>query len=216
MSDIVYSVKCLLIGDTSVGKSSILERFVDNTFCDNSYTSTIGIDFKVRMIEVNGIQYRLQLWDTAGQERFKSITQSYYRGVNVVFICFSLINKNTFNNVSAYVRELEDMGNTKCVRILVGTFLDLTDIDQEHLNVRQMDSHREVSTEEAEEFAGKHGMDYVEISSKTGEGINNLFVSAVQQLQKAVIKGDINLGGPRFAPLRLIEEEAKSKWCCYF
>ena len=90
--------KLLIIGDSGVGKSSLLVRFADNTFSGN-YITTIGVDFKIRTIEINGERVKLQIWDTAGQERFRTITSTYYRGTHGVIVVYDVTSGDSFANV---------------------------------------------------------------------------------------------------------------------
>lgn len=90
--------KVLVLGDSSVGKSSLLRRYVDNQY-DDSYLSTIGVDFKIKTLRVNNIMVKLHMWDTAGQERFRSITQQYYRGCDGVFLVVDMTNVETLRNL---------------------------------------------------------------------------------------------------------------------
>lgn len=89
-------MKLLIIGDSGVGKSNCLLRFAEDAFTP-SYISTIGIDFKIRTIELDGKRIKLQIWDTAGQERFKTITRAYYRGAHGILIVYSVLKRESFN-----------------------------------------------------------------------------------------------------------------------
>jgi Ras-related protein Rab-1A len=100
--DIVY--KLIIIGNTSVGKSSLLSKFVDNVFSE-SFLPTIGVDFRIKNMEVEGTKVKLQVWDTAGQERFKSILTSYYKGAHGVIVVFDITDKASFQNVVNWVNE---------------------------------------------------------------------------------------------------------------
>ena len=93
--------KLLIIGDSGVGKSSLLVRFADNQFSGN-YITTIGVDFKIRTIELNGERVKLQIWDTAGQERFRTITSTYYRGTHGVIVVYDVASGDSFANVKRY------------------------------------------------------------------------------------------------------------------
>jgi Ras-related protein Rab-1A len=124
-TDYDHLFKVLIIGDSGTGKSSLMLRLVDDTFI-NSYISTIGVDFKIHTILHNNKIIKLQLWDTAGQERFRTITSSYYRGANGVFIIFDLTNLETLSSIQTWI----DNVNKYCTQpnvpvVIVGTKLDL-------------------------------------------------------------------------------------------
>ena len=104
--DYDYLFKLLLIGDSGVGKSCLLLRFADDTYTE-SYISTIGVDFKIRTIELEGKTVKLQIWDTAGQERFRTITSSYYRGAHGIIVVYDVTDESTFANVKQWLQENE-------------------------------------------------------------------------------------------------------------
>ena len=101
-----YLFKLLLIGNSSVGKSSLLVRFVDDVWEEN-FVPTIGVDFKLKTLDVNGKKVKLQIWDTAGQERFKNITASYYRGGNGVLVVYDITDRDSFTNLTSWLIEIE-------------------------------------------------------------------------------------------------------------
>jgi Ras-related protein Rab-1A len=148
--DFLY--KFLLIGDTGVGKSTMMLKICDGVFTD-SHISTIGVDFKIKTIELNGKLCKLQIWDTAGQERFRVITSSYYRGSHGIFICFDLADNDTFENLSIWRKEIEKYTDiSKLVCILIGMKQDI--------------KTRAVSYATAKGYADQNGWDYVELSTK--------------------------------------------------
>ncbi|XP_037537194.1 ras-related protein Rab-35b isoform X2 [Nematolebias whitei] len=114
--DYDYLFKLLIIGDSGVGKSSLLLRFADNTF-SGSYITTIGVDFKIRTVEINGEKVKLQIWDTAGQERFRTITSTYYRGTHGVIVVYDVTSAESFVNVKRWLHEINQNCDDVC-RIL--------------------------------------------------------------------------------------------------
>lgn len=117
--DYDYLFKILLIGNSGVGKSSLLLRFADDTFTDN-FMPTIGVDFKIRTLEVDGRTIKLQIWDTAGQERFKTITSSYYKGAHGIIVVYDITDKESFKNIDTWMTEVEKHASDNVSRILVG------------------------------------------------------------------------------------------------
>merc|ERR1711939_987191 len=120
-----YLFKLLLIGDSGVGKSCLLLRFADDTYTE-TYISTIGVDFKIRTIEIDGKVIKLQIWDTAGQERFRTITSSYYRGAHGIIVVYDVTDSESFDAVSRWLSEIERFAGTDVNKLLVGNKSDLT------------------------------------------------------------------------------------------
>ena len=171
-ANVTETLKLLLIGDSGVGKSCLLCRFTNNKF-DISNLSTIGIDFKVRYLVVDGSPVKLELWDTAGQERFRSITNAYYRGADGIAVVFDVTNRDSFKSVQMWSDNVQRLNNDtsekKCFKVLVGNKIDLQD-------------RRVISKEDAEEIAEKVEMPYFETSARNGAGVENAFMSFVTDI----------------------------------
>ncbi|CAM5998969.1 unnamed protein product [Sphagnum balticum] len=119
-----YSFKFILVGDTGVGKTSIISRFIDNKF-EGHHEFTVGVEFGTKIIAINGKAIKLQIWDTAGQEEFKAITRSYYRSCAAALVVFDISRKETFRNVSRWVEDVRNNSNKDVILVLVGNKSDL-------------------------------------------------------------------------------------------
>lgn len=153
--------KVLVIGDGGVGKTALITRFTEDRFVV-SYTATIGVDFKSRVVRCGDRLLKMQIWDTAGQERFKNITQAYYRGASGILLAFSLTDRLSFSNIEKWMAQIEEHAARECARVLVGTKMDSP-------------SERQVSMQEAEALALRMGVRYIETSAKTGEMATEAF-----------------------------------------
>ena len=199
-----YLVKCLVIGDSGTGKSSIMMRFADDIFNSN-YISTIGVDFKIRTMEFKNKIVKFQIWDTAGQERFRTLTASYYRGSNAILLCYDISDKNTFNNINIWLEEIKRYSTGKPLLILCGNKTDLED-------------KREVYKKDAEEYAKINNMYFFESSSKNNSNITEIFeliaenkiITTLGEINNIVDKSNI---GKRNINLKQTIN-SKEKTCC--
>lgn len=181
MSDYDYLFKLLLIGDSGVGKSCLLLRFADNTYTD-SYISTIGVDFKIRTLEIDGKTVKLQIWDTAGQERYRAITSAYYRGAVGALLVYDISKHVTYENVVRWLKELRDHADSNIVIMLVGNKSDLR-----HL--------RAVPTEEAKAFAAENGLSFIETSALDASNVELAFQNILTEIYKIVSSKVLDQGG---------------------
>ncbi|XP_057981998.1 ras-related protein RABC2a [Malania oleifera] len=156
------SFKILLIGDSGVGKSSLLVSFISSSVEDLS--PTIGVDFKIKLLTVGGKKLKLTIWDTAGQERFRTLTSSYYRGAQGIFLVYDVTRRETYTNLSdVWAKEVDLYStNQNCVKMLVGNKVD-------------RESERVVSREEGIALAKELGCLFLECSAKTRENVEQCF-----------------------------------------
>ena len=162
-----YLFKLLLVGPTKSGKSALLERFTNDEFT-NQFISTIGVEFKMKTVQVDDKVCKLQIWDTAGEERFRSITASYYRGTMVVFIVYDVTNTETFKIATSDSFAESKKQAPDAVLFLVGTKIDL-------------ESKREVGTAQGEQFAVENGMHFMETSAAEGINVESVFKLATSK-----------------------------------
>lgn len=160
--------KVLLIGDNGVGKSCLLLRYTDNTYTE-SYINTIGVDFKIKTISLDGKTIKLQLWDTAGQERFCTITSSYYRGAHGIVLVYDVTDEESFSNVKQWMQEVDRYASDNVSRIIVGNKIDKS-------------TSRAIEQKDAEEYADSVGLTAVETSAKTNEGVEQMFTQLAKMI----------------------------------
>ncbi|KAJ7990305.1 hypothetical protein DPEC_G00298930 [Dallia pectoralis] len=167
-----YLFKLLLIGDSGVGKSCLLLRFADDTYTE-SYISTIGVDFKIRTIEMEGKMVKLQIWDTAGQERFRTITSSYYRGAHGIIIVYDVTDQESFNNVKQWLEEIDRYACENVCKLLVGNKCDLV-------------SKKVVNSVTGQELALSLKMPFLETSAKSADNVEKSFLTMASNIQKCI------------------------------
>lgn len=164
-----YLFKLLLIGDSGVGKSCLLLRFADDTYTE-SYISTIGVDFKIRTIELDGKTIKLQIWDTAGQERFRTITSSYYRGAHGIIVVYDVTDQESFNNVKQWLQEIDRYASEHVNKLLVGNKCDLT-------------GKKIVDYTTAKEYADQLGIPFLETSAKNATNVEQAFMTMAAEIK---------------------------------
>eukprot|EP01084_Bolivina_argentea_P297286 512134_1 len=165
-----YLFKTVIIGDSGVGKSSLLLRFADDTFTD-SYISTIGVDFKIKTVDINGKTCKIQIWDTAGQERFSTITTSYYRAAHGIIMAYDITDKESFDNISKHwLSEVDRHAPENVCKLLVGCKSDLRD-------------KRVVEYNDALSFASESNIEFIETSAESGTNVEQAFLTLGAQIQ---------------------------------
>ena len=154
------NLKILLCGDSSVGKTSLLLRYTEEYFPE-MHISTIGVEYKIKILNINGRKVILRIWDTSGQERYRSITQNFYRNANGILFVFDLTSKETFDNIRNWLTDSQDY-ETKVTKILVGNKIDLTE-------------GRKVEKDTVLKKKKKKEMKYYETSAKDGTNVDKAF-----------------------------------------
>ena len=165
-----YDEKCqlLIIGDATVGKTSILTRFTDDKFSTN-YLNTVGLDFFSKDEVFNNKKVRIKIWDTAGQERYRALTQGFFKSAHGIIITYDVSNVDTFENLKYWIQSIHtNLGENDSIKIIIiGNKIDL---------------EREVSLEDAQKYAEDNGYKYFETSAKTGKGVIESIRFLVQEI----------------------------------
>ncbi|KAF7212177.1 ras-related protein Rab-8B [Nothobranchius furzeri] len=182
-----YLFKLLLIGDSGVGKTCLLFRFSEDAF-NTTFISTIGIDFKIRTVDLDGKRIKLQIWDTAGQERFRTITTAYYRGAMGIMLVYDITNEKSFDNIRNWIRNIEENASADVERMVLGNKCDMND-------------QRQVSKERGEKLAIDYGIKFLETSAKSSINVENAFLTLARDImvrlnKKMHDKDPADVGGP--------------------
>lgn len=173
-----YMFKYIIVGDSFVGKSSILLSFTDKRF-DAHKGPTIGIEFGIRNVLVGGQPVKLQIWDTAGQERYQSITRSYYRGVSGALLVYDISRRETFAHLARWLDDMRKHVGSNTVIMLVGNKADLP--------------RREVAFQEGERFANENGLIFLETSAKAADHVDDAFLQIAQEIHGKIKDGVYDL-----------------------
>eukprot|EP00767_Chilomastix_cuspidata_P003222 gnl/Chilomastix_cuspidata/334.p1 GENE.gnl/Chilomastix_cuspidata/334~~gnl/Chilomastix_cuspidata/334.p1 ORF type:complete len:214 (+),score=88.10 gnl/Chilomastix_cuspidata/334:46-642(+) len=171
LQDYDHLFKIVLIGDTGVGKTCLLLRFAEDTYIE-SYISTIGVDFKIKTVEVGSKTVKIEIWDTAGQDRFKAICRTYYNGADGIIIVYDITDLESFNNVRTWLKEIEQHGSEDTVRLLVGNKADL-------------EERRVVERTVAETFAKSLGIHFMETSARDATNVEAAFMKLTEMIMDA-------------------------------
>ena len=195
-------IKIMLLGESQIGKTSLIQRYVKNNF-NLSYITTVGIDFQLKQIKMNNKSIKLQIWDTAGQERFKNITKSYFHSSDGFIVGYDITSRLSFTNVSTWLKEINDNAPEEIQKILIGNKCDLNE--------------REVTTEEGQKLAEENGMKFFETSAKNDINVKETFESITKDILDVQYKEE---GESRNSLVidrnieRKKDEEKKKKGCC--
>ncbi|XP_046680102.1 ras-related protein Rab-37 isoform X2 [Homalodisca vitripennis] len=163
--------KVMLLGDSGVGKTCLLVRFRDNLFLSGNFISTVGIDFRNKVVAVDETKVKLQIWDTAGQERFRSVTHAYYRDAHALLLLYDVTNKTSFDNIRAWLGEIREYAQDDVVIMLLGNKADCHS------------SERMIRREDGERLAKEYNVTFMETSAKTGLNVELAFMAIARELK---------------------------------
>ena len=172
--------KILIIGESGVGKTCFLLRYAENSFVAN-HLLTIGIDFKIKVIEIEGKNIKLQIWDTAGQDRFRTITKTYYKGSHGVILVYDVCDERSFGNVKNWVNQIEQNAKSSICKVLVGNKCDKAE--------------RVITEEQGRKLAEEYNMKFYETSAKTGQNVEETFTYLTGEILKIYKNKEGHTGG---------------------
>ncbi|XP_053386909.1 ras-related protein rab-11.1-like [Mercenaria mercenaria] len=167
-----YLFKVVVVGDTETGKSNLLTRFTKDEF-NSEYRPTIGVEFGTKNVNLKGKTITAQVWDTAGQERYMAITSAYYRGAVGALIIYDITNRSSYTSVEKWITEIKNNAEEGVPIVLVGNKLDL-------------EGKREIPTKEANEYASKHGLEFIESSALTSKNVDEAFGKLLTEIYSRV------------------------------
>ncbi|XP_046837123.1 ras-related protein Rab-37-like isoform X3 [Vespa velutina] len=165
-----FAHKTILLGDSGVGKTSLLVQFDTGNFQPGNFAATVGIGFTNKIVTVDETRVKLQIWDTAGQERFRSVTHAYYRDAHALLLLYDVTNKTSFDNIRAWLSEIREHANEDVVIMLLG---NKSDCGQERM----------VKTEDGERLAQEYKVPFMETSAKTGLNVELAFLAVARELK---------------------------------
>ncbi|XP_052615039.1 ras-related protein Rab-26 isoform X1 [Peromyscus californicus insignis] len=223
--------KVMLVGDSGVGKTCLLVRFKDGAFLAGTFISTVGIDFRNKVLDVDGMKVKLQIWDTAGQERFRSVTHAYYRDAHALLLLYDITNKDSFDNIQAWLTEIQEYAQQDVVLMLLGNKVDSA---QERV-VKREDGEKlaKVSPNRVgdegvlkavtlglppfgQHLAGssclqEYGLPFMETSAKTGLNVDLAFTAIAKELKQRSTQPPRE---PHFRLHDYVKREGQGVSCC--
>ena len=190
-------VKIITLGDSHVGKSSLIFKFIEDKF-SSSYMSTVGFDLKFKTIKINNEEIKVMIFDTAGQERFRSLASNYIKKANGILLVYDISDKNTFLNIENWMTNIKEESSDTIPIILIGNKCDL-------------DEQRKIQKEEGEQFANNNNLKFFETSCKDGDNVENCFIELTKQIIERKKEKQFN---PNTQKLVNIKDKKKEKDCC--
>ncbi|XP_049314248.1 ras-related protein Rab-26 isoform X4 [Bactrocera dorsalis] len=189
----------IMLGDSGVGKTCLLIRFYDGKYMPHYYITTVGIDYRNKVVVVDGTRVKLQIWDTAGQERFRSVTHTYYRDAHALLLLYDVTNKTTYDNIRAWLGEIRDYTQDDVVIVLIGNKADCSN------------SERQVKREDGERLAREHNVPFMETSAKTGLNVELAFSAVARQLK---CRGTVNGDDGKFNVHDYVRDNTQARTMC--
>ncbi|XP_073240992.1 ras-related protein Rab-8B-like [Porites lutea] len=168
--DYEVTYKILILGDSGVGKTCLIFRFIENIFSD-SYISTIGIDCRSKIVDLDGKRVRLQIWDTAGQERFRTLTSAYFRGAMGIVLVYDVTTEDSFKHIAQWLQNIQDNASPDVCKVLVGNKIDC-------------DDERVIDTDKGKSISENADLEFFETSARTGEGVSEAFLAVARQIKE--------------------------------
>lgn len=182
MEDYKYLFKVVLIGEAGVGKTCLVRRFTQGLFPPGQ-GATIGVDFMIKTVEVDGEKVKLQIWDTAGQERFRSITQSYYHSANALILVYDVCCQQSFDSLPMWIEEIEKYASTQVVSYVVGNKID---------QINQIEIPQSIG----QQFASRYEMKFLETSAKEADNVDKLFFDIANRLTAQAKQQELEIDKP--------------------
>ena len=198
-----FKLKIVVIGDSGVGKTNLIRRFILNTFSENT-KATVGVEFISKSYKINNHIFKIELWDTAGQERYKSITAVYYKGAKGALLVYDTTSKDSFNSIDKWMEEIRDKTANDIKLMIIGNKIDLK-------------NYREVTNEEAIEKAKTLGVPIMETSALDATNVNKAFHDLLKEIYKDMKNKIINTGNSSTENkdgIQLETNEKKKSGCC--
>ncbi|TKS90229.1 Ras-related protein [Collichthys lucidus] len=199
----LYSRDCfqtILVGDSGVGKTSLLVQFDQGKFIPGSFSATVGIGFTNKVVTVDGVKVKLQIWDTAGQERFRSVTHAYYRDAHALLLLYDITSKTSFDNIRAWLTEVHEYAQSDVVIMLLG-------------NKADMSGDRAIRRDEGERLAREYSVPFMETSAKTGVNVELAFTAVAKELKHRAVQ---HPNEPKFQIHEYIEAQKEKSGCCTY
>lgn len=197
-----YAFKFILVGESGVGKTSLIERYINKHFVFIS-DITIGVEYKYKIINIDNKKIRIEIWDTAGQERFQSITRSYYRNAISVFLVYDITQRMSFIRIPRWIGTLnQNAPNNLLFKVLIGNKID-------------NDYMRQVSKKEGKKMANSYNIPFYEVSAKSDNKISDIFTDIAKLIKREYDKGNIIQGTKGFkVSEKYFKETKKESKCC--
>ncbi|XP_018364963.1 PREDICTED: ras-related protein Rab-37-like [Trachymyrmex cornetzi] len=192
-----FAHKTILLGDSGVGKTSLLVQFDTGRFQPGNFAATVGIGFTNKVVTVDDTPIKLQIWDTAGQERFRSVTHAYYRDAHALLLLYDVTNKTSYDNIRAWLSEIREHANEDVVIMLLG-------------NKSDCGTERAVKREDGERLAQEYKVPFMETSAKTGLNVELAFLAVARELKAR--KSD-NSDGMKFNVQDYVRQQSQRSSC---